>query len=438
MAEADADFSTNDVSDVNESETGEAAADAAEAYSEAQAEAGKESTEANKAAAEAQRSSLNEAQAKLIGELAPEGTESTAVQEAATEVNEGVEGSTDLADAKNNGDTMDTKAKNDAAKQKANKALTDMQARLADFMKDGVNKTAEKTLSRQANTKWGELTETHEQALNKLGEALKNGTDKDIKDAQADADKTADAMDDFINDDANKDFKTELEASEGSIEWAKWGKMLAIIGGLGGLFAVCWKIAQEKTGCYIYIKGDKHKLDGFGAGGSGCAASDVQGDCACQPDTDSTSYAQICPSPSPGPNEKLPMCCAGNDQGQPPCNSTSDIKTTFYYGYNKYNALDVMAAPIAAIPKLLDGLAGGITGLFKIVLKWVLLAIAICAGVGLIWFFGKMIFMHFMTSSAEPPPEQPAYRQPVYQQPVYQQAPVQQPTQAPPMSNYDR
>tara|TARA_Y100000389_G_scaffold16802_2_gene14792 strand:- start:3379 stop:3585 length:207 start_codon:yes stop_codon:yes gene_type:complete len=46
MAEADADFSTDDVSDVSESETGEAAADAAEAYSEAQAEA--------------QRSSLNE------------------------------------------------------------------------------------------------------------------------------------------------------------------------------------------------------------------------------------------------------------------------------------------------------------------------------------------------------------------------------------------
>lgn len=280
----------------------------------------------------------------------------------------------------------------------------------------------------------GGLTETHEQALTKLGEALK-GTDKEaIKEAQADADKTADAMDDFLNDDANKDFKTELDASEGSIEWAKWGKMLAIIGGLGGLFALCWKIAQEKTGCYIYIKGDKHKLDGFGGGGSGCAASDVQGDCACQPDSDSTSYAQICSSPSSNPNtEKLPMCCAGNDLGQPPCNNTADIKTIVYYGYNKYNALDVMAAPIAAIPKLLDGLAGGITGLFKTVLKWVLLAIAICVGVGLIWFVGKMIFMHFMTSSAEPPPEQPAYRQP-----VYQQAPVQQPIQAPPMSNYGR
>lgn len=57
MAEADADFSTDDVSDVNESETGEAAASASEAYSEAQAEA---ATEANKAVAEAQRSSLNE------------------------------------------------------------------------------------------------------------------------------------------------------------------------------------------------------------------------------------------------------------------------------------------------------------------------------------------------------------------------------------------
>lgn len=156
MAEDTADFSTDDISDVNESETGEAAADAAEAYSEAQAEAGKESSDANKAAAEAERSSLNEAQAAMIGELAPEGTDSAAVQESATEVNEGVEGSTDLADAKNNGDTMDTKAKNDPAKQKANKALTDMQARLADFMKDGVNKTAEKTLSRQANTKWGD------------------------------------------------------------------------------------------------------------------------------------------------------------------------------------------------------------------------------------------------------------------------------------------
>lgn len=442
MAEADADFSTDDVSDVNESESGEAAADAAEAYSEAQAEAGKEASDANEEAAKQKRNNLNEAQAAMIGELAPGGTDSADVQESANEVNTGVEGSTDLADAKNKGDRMESES--DPKKSKANKALTDMQARLADFMKDGVNKTAEKTLSRQANTKWGELTETHEQALDKLGEALKNGTDKDIKDAQADADKTADAMDDFINDDANKDFKTELEASEGSIEWAKWGKMLAVIGGLGGLFALCWKIAQEKTGCYIYIKGDKHKLDGFGGGGSGCAASDVQGDCACQPDIDSTSYAQICSSPSPNPStKKLPMCCAGNDPGQPPCNTTSDINTTIYYGYIEYNALDIMAAPIAAIPKLLGGLAGGITGLFKTVLKWVLLAIAICAGVGLIWFVGKMIFMHFMTSSAEPPPEQPAYRQPlyqqpVYQQPVYQQAPVQRPIQAPPMSNYGR
>lgn len=153
MAEADADFSSDDVSDV--SETGEAATDAAEAYSEAQAEAGKESSEVNKAAAEAHRSSLNEAQAAMIGELAPEGTESTAVQESATEVNKLVDLSTNLADAKNNGDAMDANAKNDPAKQKVNKALTDMQARLADFMKDGVNKTAEKTLSRQANTKWG-------------------------------------------------------------------------------------------------------------------------------------------------------------------------------------------------------------------------------------------------------------------------------------------
>ena len=411
MAEADADFSTDDVSDVNESETGEAAADAAEAYSEAQAEAGKESTEANKAAAEAQRSSLNEAQAKQIGELAPEGTESTAVQESATEVNEGLKGVTELADAKSKGDAMESSGKSDPTKAKANKALTDMQARLADFMKEGVNKTAEKTLSRQANTKWGELTETHEQALTELGEALKDTDKEAIKEAQDKADKTADAMDDFLNDDANKDFKTELNASDGSIEWAKWGKMLAVIGGLGGLFALCWKIAQEKTGCYIYIKGDKHKLDGFGGKCRSGATSNVQDDCACQPDSDSTSYAQICPSPSPDPEtEKLPMCCNGNDPGQPPCNNTTDIKTTVYYGYNEYNALDVMAAPIAAIPKLLDGLAGGITGLLKTVLKWVLIAIAICAGVGLIWFVGKMIFMHFMTSSAEPPPKQPAYR----------------------------
>ena len=441
MAEADADFSTDDVSDVNESETGEAAADASEAYSEAQAEVARESTDANKAAAESARNSLNETQAAMIGELAPEGTDSTAVQESATEVNEGVERSTDLADAKNNGDNMENKAENDPAKKKANKALTDMQARLADFMKDGVNKTAEKTLSRQANTKWGELTETHEQALTKLGEALKRNDKEAIKDAQAEADKTSDAMDDFLNDDANKDFKTELDANKGAIEWAKWGKMLAIIPGLGGLFALCWYIAREWTGCYIYIKGDKNKLDGFGgdSDGSGCAASDVQSDCACQSDSDSTSYAQICPSSPPNPNtEKLPMCCAGNDPGQPPCKSTTDIKTTIYYGYNKYNALDVMAAPIAAIPKLLNDVAGGITGLLKTVLKWVLIAIAICAGVGLIWFVGKMIFAHFMTSSAKPPPEQPAYRQPVYQQPVYQQAPVQQPIQAPPMSNYGR
>ncbi len=54
--------------------------------------------------------------------------------------------------------------KSDAKKAKANKALRDMQARLAVFMKKGVEKTAEKTLSREANTKWGELTETHEQA----------------------------------------------------------------------------------------------------------------------------------------------------------------------------------------------------------------------------------------------------------------------------------
>jgi hypothetical protein len=249
---------------------------------------------------------------------------------------------------------------------------------------------------------------------------LKAGDKDAIKEAQDKADKTADAMDDFLNDDANKDFKTELEASDGSIEWAKWGKMLAAIGGLGGLFALCWKIAQEKTGCYIYIKGDKHKLDGFGgkSGDSGCAASDVQNDCACQPDSDSTSYAQICPSPPDPKTEKLPMCCGGNNPGQPPCNSSSDIKTIVYYGYNEYNALDVMAAPIAAIPKLLDGLEGGITGLLKTVLKWVLIVIAICAGVGLIWFVGKMIFMHFMTSSGE-------------------SAPAQQPVQAPPI-NYGR
>jgi hypothetical protein len=414
MAEADAaDFSADDVAEVNDGETGEAAADAAESYSEAQADAGREATEANREAAGKQREILNEAQAKLIGELAPEGTDSTDVQESANEVNKGLDGVTELADAKSKGDAMEKSGESDPQKAKSNKALTDMQARLAKFMKDGVDKTAEKTLSRQANTKWGELTETHEQALTELGEALK-GTDKEaIKKAQDKADKTADAMDDFLNDDANKDFKTELDASEGSIEWAKWGKMLGVIGGLGGLFALCWKIAQEKTGCYIYIKGDKHKLDGFGGGGSGCGASDVQNDCACQPDSDSTSWAQICPSPSDPKIEKLPVCCGGNNPGQPPCNTTADIKTTVYYGYNEYNALDVMAAPIAAIPKLLDGLEGGITGLLKTILKWVLIAIAICAGVGLIWFVGRMVFMHFITSSVEPPPEQPVYQQPV-------------------------
>jgi len=409
MAEDAADFDTGEVNEANDSSTGEAAGDAAADYAQAEQNASTTETDAARAEAKRARTALNDAQAANIAQLAPDGVDSAAVADAATRANEGVQSAESLTDARNKGDTAEQSA--DPGEAKANKALSEMQARLGELMKEGVDKKANKTLSKSNYSRWRSLMDTHETAVENLANALKGDSPGEVEDAETKANASADALDKLLEEPSNKDFKTELDASEGSIEWAKWGKLLGVLGGLGGLFALCWWIAKQKTGCYLYKSGDKNKLDSFGD--ASCQATnkkpDVESDCSCQVDGSGTTHDKICGS-TPDPtnkNAQYPMCCNGDNGGQPPCNVTSDAKTTIYYGYNKYNALDVMSSPITSIPNLFKDLGNGIGDLLKTVLKWVLIAAAICAAVGFLFFIGKIIFARLMAPKEHENVEEP-------------------------------
>jgi hypothetical protein len=314
-----------------------------------------------------------------------------------------------------------------------------------------------KTLKKVATSLDGkEAGEVFDDAVNKHNTRIKNLSDaideykksigEDGKPSEAASKKLDQAMEDVRKsgdefsktlDDTMSKTKTKIEAEEGgSNRWERlksFMKWTAVLGSIGGLLAFMFLTAQAQTGCFVYVNGNKQKLDPT-MNGCGKFYGNYPENCRCGINiANKDKFFVVADNTNPLPQGAATLSSIGNLGSTPasaglkntnfkdcknnadvcscgawPIFSSKDASYTVghdnllcstspagpggvFYAYQLVTPLDAIAQLPGDIAKLITLPVQGIGNILLTIGKWVGITFLIIIGLSILWAVVKFV-----------------------------------------------
>lgn len=339
----------------------------------------------------------------------------------------------------------------DVAKSVPKNTLDGLQ-NLAKAIGEGTAKSLRKAAialdGKQAGEAFDDATADHNNSVKNLRDAVDN-YNKSISDGKASADATeklAEATEDARKsgekfsktlDDKMSNTKTKIEAEEGGeSRWKRIKSLLkwtAVLGSIAGLLAFLFLSAQEQTGCFVYINGNKQKLDPS-MNGCGKFYGNSPENCRCGSKIGNKDKFFVVPDGTkPLPSGAATLSSVGNLGSTPAsagiknknlsdCKNNTDVCSCgawpvfpsadasytldhdnllcsanpagpggVFYAYQLVTPLDVIGQVPGDIAKLASLAGKGIEYILLMLAKWVGIIFLIIIGVSLLWFLVKFV-----------------------------------------------